>query len=242
MSRRPATSWPSRHPAEIGPLQRFEFSDAQWESIAAEMDDAQNRDEFRGLIEFTASCLIYARQNPEISSSGKTSPIGDRRAMSRVASSARRLLLALDELSGFARSQLEGTFGAGPEDALPVDKQKLGRFKDDLSYMADIAPLFAKLGFRTDGREIPANVDLARNETWATATSYWERATRKRAAAYENSQASARAPAAGKIVSFLQAFTEAIPGERRPKGDEIRWFLRKYWLNGKKKRWHLDEW
>ena len=241
MSRRHATSWPSRHPDEIGPMQRFEFSDTQWESIAAEMGDDQNRGEFRDLIEFTASCLIYARQNPEISSPGKASPIGDRRAMSKVASSARRLLLALDELSGFARSQLEGTFGTDL-DALPVDRQKLGRFKKDLSHMADIAPFFAKRGFKTNGREIPANVDHVRNETWATATSYWERATGKRAAAYEKSQASARAPAAGKIVSFLQAFTKAIPGEQRPTGDEIRWFLRKYWLNGKKKRWRLDEW
>jgi hypothetical protein len=247
MVRKPGAS---RHLAEIGPLQEFKFSDAQWKRIAVEMGNVENRDQWRPAIEAAAGYLLNARKNPE-GHPGYKSPVGDRRAMSQVASSARRLLLALDELSGFARMDLEDAFGIilrRPR-STPADNaanwayraEPLRRFKADLSHVADIAPYFAKAGFRAPGSKVPANVDLVRNTAWAGAISWWERATGKQAKAHEKSEASERTPADGVIVRFLQAFTEAIPGEPRPTGDDIRWFLRKYWSKGKKKSWQVSE-
>jgi hypothetical protein len=108
MARRPSTSRRSRHLAEIVPLQEFKFSDTQWESIAAELGDAGNRDQWRLAIEESARSLLDARKNPE-GYPGK-SPPGDKAAMKSVASSARRLSVALNKLSGFARCDLEGAF------------------------------------------------------------------------------------------------------------------------------------
>lgn len=236
MGRRSTTP---RHPSEMGQLQEFKFSDPQWRRIAAEMGTTENLDQYRGAIEAAAASLVNAREYPEYHPGYRSSP-RDRKSMSKVASSARRLVLALGELSGHARFDLECAFGAVRKSELPVDRgHKLRKFKADLAHMAAIAPYFSKAGGKS---KLPANVDLVRNSAWAAAASWWERATGKKASAHEKSQAYKRKPPDGAFVRFLQAFTEAIPGEQHPTGDEIRGFIRAYWAKGKKEIWQMGEW
>jgi hypothetical protein len=247
MARKPATA---RHLAEIGPRPEFKFSDVQWKRIAAEMVNARDRDQYRGLIECAARELLNARQNPE-GYSGYKSPQQrtDRAAIKKVASSAPRLFRALHELSGYALFDLEGPFnliwqGRGLPAATNFTErgEPLRMFIAELSHLADIAPYFVKAGFGARGPKVPANVDLNRNGAWAAATSWWERATGKRAKAYERAPAHKRRPADGAIVRFLQEFTEAIPGEKCATGDQIRSLLRTYWSKGKKETWQMGKW
>jgi hypothetical protein len=197
-------------------------------------------------VEDAAQWLLNARLNPE-GHFGYRSPQADRVAIKKVVSSGRRLIKALDELSGFARFDLEGPFalGARRRRGLPAAKnfgergEPLRMFRAELGDLVDVAPYFAK----ARGPKVQPNVDINRNIAWGSATSWWESATGKQARAYEKPpSARMRTPADGAIVRFLQAFTEAIPGEKRPTGDQIRSFLRAYWSKGKREGWQMVQW
>jgi hypothetical protein len=229
-----------RHITEIGPREEFQFTEAQWERIAAQMPGAPGVDQYRHDIEMAAAWLVHRRQNPELSP-GYRPPSSDKRVTKKIETAARNLSLAFEQLSGFARMHLEGMFGASHEGPIVDRAQRLAAFKADVDRIARAAPYFLN-GIQSSGLKLKGKADPARIVAWANATAWWEHATGKEAKAFPKSEASPSREPDGPYVRFLKAFSEAIPGETKPTGGQIRNFVRVYWGNGKKHSWQTGKW
>ena len=123
-----------------------------------------------------------------------------------------------------------------------VDRaQRLAAFKADVDRIAHYAPYFLK-GIGSQGPKQKGKADPARIIAWANASSWWEDATGKEATANPKSGAYASREPDGSFVRFIQAFSAAIPGERKPTGFHVGTFIQTYWAGGKKEYLQTGKW
>jgi hypothetical protein len=216
---------------DLSSTAEFRFTEQQWQRISEEL--GPNAHKGREELEQCAADLLWWRK--QWSEWNQFSPTEETKRLGKIAKLANTILIELGraELYGvhFASRVIGGWTSIDDElhDKVDVDYQ-IAMFESEWESFINILKALRddcqkQVAERHPHPRAPANVDGIRNGIWAAVADVYTRTTGLEPSAYVGSPGSKNEGiAAGRFVRFLMS---AIPGEREPKPEEVRWFVRR---------------